>query len=246
MNSKYRRLFKEQHGESDFWPSFTDLLTSILLVIMLYFVVMTTISNIRIEAAEKELSGLQSELYSILGVKAEIVRELQLSFNKKGVEMFIDPKSGTITFDANILFESGKSDLNPTFKSKLNEVIPLYLSVILSEKYRDYVADIIVEGHTDARPIGGRVETSYIDNLNLSQNRAQSVVTYLLSGQSAAYPEKKFLQNYMQAIGMSYRKPMQDDNKSRRVEIKFRLKNEESMDRLKRLLDEAVLPEANF
>ncbi len=40
MTTKYMRLFKNEQEESHFWPSFTDLLTTILLCFMLIFIIM--------------------------------------------------------------------------------------------------------------------------------------------------------------------------------------------------------------
>ena len=46
--------------------------------------------------------------------------------------------------------------------------------VLFSDEYRDYVSEIIIEGHTDS--VG-----SYIDNLLLSQQRAYNVASYVLA-----------------------------------------------------------------
>ena len=47
-------------------------------------------------------------------------------------------------------------------------------NTLLSEEYRDYVGEIIVEGHTDTTG-------QYLNNLALSQQRALAVATYCLS-----------------------------------------------------------------
>lgn len=59
-------------------------------------------------------------------------------------------------------------------KAALNSCIPVYIHTLLSDEYRDYVGEIIVEGHTDTTG-------QYLNNLALSQQRALAVATYCLS-----------------------------------------------------------------
>lgn len=67
-----------------------------------------------------------------------------------------------ITFDSGILFESGKSNLQPEAKANIDK-----LSVILN-KYKD--TNILIEGHTDS---DGTEEF----NQKLSESRANSVAS---------------------------------------------------------------------
>jgi hypothetical protein len=71
-----------------------------------------------------------------------------------------------ITLSGSVLFESGKYELLPIAQSKLDEVA----QALKDQGYKK----IIVEGHTDSR--GGDEA-----NLTLSQRRADSVRTYLVS-----------------------------------------------------------------
>ncbi len=71
-----------------------------------------------------------------------------------------------ITLTGNVLFASGKYELLPGAQIKLNEVA----EALKAQKDRD----IVVEGHTDNQ---GSVQS----NLNLGQQRADSVRTYLVS-----------------------------------------------------------------
>ena len=88
----------------------------------------------------------------------------------------------------------------------INQFLPKYCSVLLRDDYREYVSEIIIEGHTDTNG-------SYIYNLELSQQRAFSVAKYCLTESNAV-----------------------DMAASRRVEIKFRLQDEEMIDEMMDIL----------
>ena len=79
-----------------------------------------------------------------------------------------------MTFESSVLFDTGKNEIKDAGKAALNSCIPVYIHTLLSDEYRDYVGEIIVEGHTDTTG-------QYLNNLALSQQRALAVATYCLS-----------------------------------------------------------------
>ncbi|WP_144530125.1 OmpA family protein, partial [Peribacillus simplex] len=81
----------------------------------------------------------------------------------------VDPQTGAIRFSGGVFFESNSSEVSPTGREYLEEFIPQYINILLSDRFRDEISQIIVEGHTDTA--GG-----YLYNLQLSQDRALSVV----------------------------------------------------------------------
>jgi chemotaxis protein MotB len=97
---------------------------------------------------------------------------------------------------------------------------------------RPYLDRIIIEGHTDS-------DGGYLYNLELSQKRALAVMNYLLSLPIA---QKYRLKKYLVASGRAYMDPIlrngvEDKEASRRIEIKFTLKNREQMYEIERILD---------
>ena len=119
--------------------------------------------------------------------------------------------------------------------AQLNRLIPVYLGVLLQDEYRDYVAEIIIEGHTDSTG-------SYEHNLELSQNRALNVAKYCLNMGTLTQTQKTRLKSIITAQGRSFSDPVYDENgvedleRSRRVEIKFRLKDAEMIQRMNSIL----------
>src|SRR5699024_6108933 len=77
-------------------------------------------------------------------------------------------------FNTEILFAYDDAELISSSYEFLDEFVPLYLDVLFASGYEDYIAEIIIEGHTDR-------DGSYLYNLQLAQERAYSVAAYILS-----------------------------------------------------------------
>lgn len=177
---------------------------------------------------EALMSEQQQKLDNIIGVRTELIEELKEEFGNSDLSVAVDEKTGAITFDANILFDYNKSTLTGQGKDFLSEFLPRYVDVLLSPKYRDYISEILIEGHTDT-------EGNYLFNMELSQKRALSVAEYCLGDNSNILNDDQLeeLRSVISATGRSYSNPVYDENgevdmeASRRVEFLFRLKDEE-------------------
>ena len=117
--------------------------------------------------------------------------------------------------------------------------MPVYFRILLdNEEIRKELGEIIIEGHTDDI-------SSYIYNLKLSQDRSFNVVKFLMSDEFE-YKNKKLLIKYLTANGKSfsnliYKEGEVDRDSSRRVEFKFKLKEEETLLEIKKQLEEGEM-----
>ena len=168
-------------------------------------------------------------------MRTDIIGQLQSRFNNSNMK--VDAQNGSISFSSDVLFKYGSADLTDASKATLTEIIPMYLDVLLQDQFRDYIAEIIIEGHTDT-------SGSYQHNMDLSSERARSVARYILdpaNGLSEAKVQQ--LQSMLTINGRSYSSPIYmagsgeiDMAASRRVEIKFRLKEDELIQRITEIL----------
>lgn len=231
MNEKYRRLINGRHEDNDFWPSLTDLLSSILLVVLLFFMgIVVSINNQISENEEKmavqaaELEEKEKQIEMLTYIQKDIVEDLEKEFKKTNLDIAIDKETGAIKFSNDLLFDTEQATVRPEFKKQLEEFIPIYFYTLYN-KYDEHIAEIVVEGHTD--DVG-----SYMSNLDLSQRRAFSVVKYVLSDEFGDFPYKDLVKEDITANGRSEsllkhnKKGEVDRKQSRRVEFKFRLKND--------------------
>ena len=191
-----------------------------------------------VDATQEELRATKSQLQDIVGVRTDIIRALQESLD--GSSMTVDAQNGSITFSSDVLFRYNSAVLTENSKNTLREVIPTYLSVLLQADYRPYIAEIIVEGHTDT-------EGGYASNMELSFARANAVATFCQNSKNGLTDDQiTALQNVLTVNGRSYSSPVYKEGTSevdmaasRRVEIKFRLKEDEMIDKINEVLNES-------
>ena len=191
-----------------------------------------------VDATQEELRATKSQLQDIVGVRTDIIRALQESLD--GSSMTVDAQNGSITFSSDVLFRYNSAVLTENSKNTLREVIPTYLSVLLQADYRPYIAEIIVEGHTDT-------EGGYGSNMELSFARANAVATFCQNSKNGLTDDQiTALQNVLTVNGRSYSSPVYKEGTSevdmaasRRVEIKFRLKEDEMIEKINEVLNES-------
>ena len=158
---------------------------------------------------EKLMGEQQAKLDNIIGIRSELIEALRNEFDHSSLSIAVDEKTGAITMDSNILFEYNKSALKAGGKDFLGEFMPRYLKILLSPKYKKYVSEIVIEGHTDT-------DGDYLSNLELSQQRAYSVADYCVSKNSDFLTdrEKEELKDVLSTVGKSFSEPILKPNGS--------------------------------
>ena len=176
------------------------------------------------------LQAQKAKIKSLTGIKLKVVAALKEALGNK---IDIDKKTGSLKLASNILFEVGQATLKDEAKSELKKAFEQYIGTLVTNKQiRPHLDKIIIEGHTDS-------DGSYIYNLNLSQKRALAVMEYLLT---LDFTKKHNIRPLMTASGRAYLDAIkvngvEDKEASRRIEIKFRLKNEDAMHEIEKVLD---------
>ena len=197
---------------------------------------------LEIESAQQELTTTKNELQDIVGIRTDIIGALQAAFNNSSMK--VDAQTGSITFSSDVLFRYNSATLTADSKETLKEIIPTYLDVLLQEQFRSYIAEIIIEGHTDT-------DGGYQSNMELSYARANAVADFCLNKRNGLTEEKiEQLQQILTVNGKSWSNPVYkkdaagnamkdvDMAASRRVEIKFRLKEDEMIEKISGILSQ--------
>lgn len=182
------------------------------------------------DAMIAKLQEQKAKIKSLTGIKLKVIAELKESLGK---QVQIDPVSGSLRLSSNILFDKGSAELKESSKVELEKIFINYIAALISNRnIRDHLDRIVIEGHTDS-------DGEYLYNLNLSQQRAYAVMTHLLT---LEFTKQNNIKPLLVASGRSYEdivyvNDKEDKEASRRIEIKFSLKNEDAMNEIERILD---------
>lgn len=223
----FRKNKESADEETNFWISYADIMAALLLMFILLLTVV-------IFDYQETLAEKQNEIDALLGVREEIISALQTKFSDTDLSLEIDEQTGAIILPGGVFFDTDSTEITNKGIEFLESFIPQYVSILLGPNFKDYVAQIIIEGHTD--DVG-----SYMYNLELSQNRAFGVVKQIYKEDFTDFKYKETLRDYLTANGRSYSQPIKEDGKinrekSRRVEFKFRLKDTEMINDVKNIL----------
>lgn len=172
----FKQLYLKIETENE-WVSISDLM-SVLMMIFL-FIAISYMHNVQqnqlnVKKVAIAYQELQTNLYQELW--DEFKNDLP---NWKAV---IEEKTLIIRFEEpEVLFSQGYSELSQKFKYILDDFFPRYLRIISSDKYRDNIEEIRIEGHTSSEWNGKSGEMdNYFYNMQLSQDRTRSVLQYCL------------------------------------------------------------------
>ncbi|MDO4453452.1 MAG: OmpA family protein [Eubacteriales bacterium] len=192
-----------------------------------------------LEEQTAKVKEKQAQLDKIIGVKADVIEALRNEFTNHNINVDIDPQTGALLLDSNVLFEFDDTTLLKEGEEVLQQVLPIYCEVLLGEEYRDNVAEIIIDGYTDTNG-------TYDYNLELSQKRSLAVAQYLLGIDEQFLDEQQMqmLQEKLTVNGHSMSNPILNEDgtvnmeASRRVEVKFRLKDEDMISEMSKIVAE--------
>ena len=161
----------------------------------------------------------------------------ELSEDKLNAE--IDKETLTFIFkSSDSLFDNASANLKEKYKQALTVFFPKYIQAVLP--YKDSISEIRIEGHTSSewnvfpkeiknKDMDIKDLYGYFGNMNLSQDRTNSVLNYVLNDLRTEIPNeyRKWLRDHTAAVGLSSSKPIldengnEDKNKSRRVTFRI-------------------------
>ena len=173
----------------------------------------TLVKDLEIEVLGEKLNkALTSKVFELQKYRSEFFGKLQSILGSRDDIKIVGDR---FIFETELLFDSGSADLQSKGKEKLKEI-----GLTLKETTNDIPGDIdwiiMVEGHTDKRPIS---TSSYPSNWELSTARANSVLKLLLD--LGFSPNKLAAAGYGEFYPISDGETDMDYQQNRRIELKL-------------------------
>lgn len=144
------------------WPSFVDVMSSMLVILVFVITLLSIRSGRMLEAAQARAAATEAQALLAQEV-ALIVRDEGVSLEREGGEL-------RIRLQESVLFPSGSAELTPEGREVL---------LGLARRLASIPGQIEVQGHTDDRPIAGALALKWPTNWELSTARATAVVRLL-------------------------------------------------------------------
>lgn len=201
--------------------SVSDLMGGLMMVFLLIavvYMVQLEIQSRQVRDVAILYDRLRTQLYEDL--KEEFAEDLP----RWGAEL--NPNLSLRFYNTDVLFPQGEDSLRPAFRDILADFFPRYVSIITSDKYRDDILEVRIEGHTSSDWGDLPEHEAYIRNMDLSQARTRTTLAYLLQLPDVE-SERDWIKAHLTANGLSSsRLVMQDGEedpvRSRRVEFRLR------------------------
>lgn len=178
-----------------------------------------------LKTANAELVQMRNQMQTIAVLRLSILEQIKDSI----VQVMGDAskvsigENGNIILSDSVLFDLGSSAVKPDSTKLLNELVDVFYQFLSDPENAKYVDSIVISGHTDST---GTSES----NRQLSTDRANSVLNYLLSGKLDKYSE------FFCAAGYGETRPVASNDTdagmaaNRRIEISMILKDDTVLD----------------
>lgn len=232
--SIFGKASKNIKEDEDHWLSVSDLMAGLMIVFLFISIVLMRSAMIERDKVKKLADTYQVERDKIKEIaaayqnnKVQIYNALTEEFKLDLVLWDAEINKTDLSFNFNspeILFEIGKSSLNPKFEKILNNFFPRYMGVI--DHFKKSIEEVRIEGHTSSRWNNGASEDeAYFNNMNLSQGRTRSVLSYIYNLPSIK-KERAWIKSNVAAVGYSSSKlilsnGIEDSDRSRRVAFRL-------------------------
>ena len=175
-------------------------------------------------AANDEIVAMRNQMQTIAVLRLSILNQIKESI----VEVMGDSSkvsigdNGSIILSEGVFFDLGSSALKQEGIAVLDELIDAFDAFLADENTTRYVDSIVISGHTDSTGTES-------DNRQLSTDRANSVLNYLLGGKReklAAYAPFFCAAGYGETRPVASNDTNEGRAQNRRIEISMILRDE--------------------
>lgn len=198
--------------ENNSWINIADIMSALMMIFMFISIAfMYQLEN-------------EKELYRIK-LNTALHKEFDKDLENWKAEITVDN-----IFRFKSPFERGHSQIPNNFYIILDNFSPRYINLLTLPIFKSEIDEVRIEGHTSNG--WGKTSTrkeNYLNNMHLSQERANNVLSYLYELNSTSIEDnREWLEKHLRANGMAFsnllyldkKEKIEDMNNSRRVEFR--------------------------
>jgi outer membrane protein OmpA-like peptidoglycan-associated protein len=208
-----------EQSKQAYWIPLADLMTGLMMIFML-------ITAVYIQYVERTTTLVLDEFKDVKSnMQLALQNEFKESFKQWDAELLGDM---TIRFNnPNVQFAIQSAELRPEFQNLLRDFFPRYMKIIRSEKFKNSIKEIRIEGHTSKFWKDTTPREAYFLNMGLSQERTRSALKFIMLMPELRGDEEWF-RRHITANGLSSSQPIiknptsiKEDELNQRVEFRI-------------------------
>lgn len=264
-----RKMFGVGEQETEeHWVSISDVMAGLMVIFLFIAISYMVKVNEDIEQITQLKKMIEKPLGDYKNSKENLSKELSNVFEEKLQKDWRGYLSkNTLSIGFKKPFEKGSATVLLKFQKVLDDFFPRYIKILTDQKYKKYVEEIRIEGHTSSEwerestleDVYSKEDAAYLENMGLSQRRSRNVLQYVLGiGNHKISPQDKegkkkdfdiitenkdWIKEKLRANGLSFSQPILDSNgnenkeESRRVEFRVVTTSEKLIEKIQELIE---------
>ncbi len=197
--------FKGAPGQdSEHWMGVSDLMAGLMMVFLF-------ISVVFMRQAAMDRSSVVDIVTTFKDTQVAIYDGLYSEFEQDLEKWNAEIDKETLEFrfkSPDVLFAVNEIEVQERFQEILNDFFPRYLAVL--QNYEDYIKEVRIEGHTDSSWGSASPTDAYFNNMELSQGRTRSVLSYVYGLLNREQQKQNWVKSKVAAVGFSSSRPAFD------------------------------------
>lgn len=207
------KLFNMPGQETEeHWVSISDVMAGLMVIFLFIAISYMVNANNKTDRIRAMRDDIEQLLDAYTNLQADLSEELRAEFEgtltkKRQFQIkwqgHLDIATLSIRFKKP--FTQGDATVPNAFKNVLRDFFPRYIAILTKPEYKDGIAEIRIEGHTSSEWLDQSTGSeAYLNNMELSQNRARNVLDYILRiGHSKVVLNRAWLRKNLTANGLS-------------------------------------------
>lgn len=192
--------------DSEHWMGVSDLMAGLMMVFL--FISVTFMRYVLIEK-----DRIQEIAVTYQNTQVAIYEQLVEEFEDDLEQWEAEINKDTLSFEfksPEVLFAVNEIEIQPRFQEILDDFFPRYLDVL--DNFEEHISEVRIEGHTDSSWGDASPTLAYFYNMELSQGRTRSVLSYVFGILPPNSRAQQWVKQNVAAVGFSSSRLVLDEN----------------------------------